>query len=317
MSDTQSTAKLPNQLIWLADAPLFVDSHQIDCFFDAVVQPSSKVVKWLSSRDDGSKVALSAKGKGGGKLDVSSALGPLGKFFPGLGEISAEIEGSGRGDLTSNNHSATEYAPIQSPQRQLLGLTLHYLANQSERVFLIDDPADESWRTKDVLTDVPRALVFLELHGTESNQQSEEHFGTMLIPTAAEFDDGVVVPIYPELTRASGEKPPKYPETGSAVKLLNDRREYWKWFSKEFSADQAMRAIERAASQHGRIRWIDFRVPITNQGDTLHLHVVPAAKYDTGVFAYNFVKRGFKHGLRLVGTLKSEPDMNVLAIYER
>ncbi|MCA9045229.1 MAG: hypothetical protein KDA69_12960, partial [Planctomycetaceae bacterium] len=74
---------------------------------------------------------------------------------------------------------------------------------------------------------------------------------------------------------------------------------------------------EKAASQHGRIRWIDFRVPISEQGDTLHLHVVPAAKYDTGVFAYNFVKRGFKHGLRLVGTLKSEPDMNVLAIYER
>ena len=29
------------------------------------------------------------------------------------------------------------------------------------------------------------------------------------------------------------------------------------------------------------------------------------------------IKRGYKHGIRLVGTLKSEPDMNVLAIYER
>jgi hypothetical protein len=27
--------------------------------------------------------------------------------------------------------------------------------------------------------------------------------------------------------------------------------------------------------------------------------------------------RGFKHGLRVVGTLKSEPDLNVLGIFER
>jgi hypothetical protein len=78
-----------------------------------------------------------------------------------------------------------------------------------------------------------------------------------------------------------------------------------------------MIAVEEAASNNGRIRWIDYRVPVTREGDTLHLHVCPAGKYDTGVFAYNFIKRGFKHGLRLVGTLKSEPDMNVLAIYEK
>jgi hypothetical protein len=39
--------------------------------------------------------------------------------------------------------------------------------------------------------------------------------------------------------------------------------------------------------------------------------------YDTGVFAYNFVKRGFSHGLRLVGTLKAGTDVNVLAIFEK
>ena len=42
-----------------------------------------------------------------------------------------------------------------------------------------------------------------------------------------------------------------------------------------------------------------------------------APRFSLGYFAYNFIKRGFKHGLRLVGTLKSEPDMNVLAIYEK
>jgi hypothetical protein len=78
-----------------------------------------------------------------------------------------------------------------------------------------------------------------------------------------------------------------------------------------------MLAVEKASAELGRIQWIDYRVPVTAEGDTLHLHVCAEGKFDTGVFAYNFVKRGYKHGLRLVGTLKSEPDMDVLAIYEK
>ncbi len=78
-----------------------------------------------------------------------------------------------------------------------------------------------------------------------------------------------------------------------------------------------MEVVEAAASTNGRIRWIDYRLPLTDEGDTLHLHICSASKYDAGVFGYNFIKRGYKHGLRIVGTLKSEPDMNVLAIYER
>ncbi len=314
--NSDSPKMLP-ELIWLADAPLFIDAIQVDCFFDAVVQPSSRVVKWLNSEQTKTDVEFSAKGKGGAKIDLSKSLGIFGNFFSGLGEVSAEVEAGGAGAASDQTQNSTEYAPIESPQRQLLGLTLHYLSKQSDRIFLIDNPTDESWRKPEVLTEVPRALLFLEFHGTETNRPDGEQLGTMLIPTAAEFDNGAVVPIYTELKRRSGELPPRYPEQGDENELRNARREYWSWFREEYSADQAMRAIEAAASRNGRIRWIDFRIPITNDGDTLHLHVVPAAKYDTGVFAYNFVKRGFKHGLRLVGTLKSEPDMNVLAIYER
>ena len=68
-----------------------------------------------------------------------------------------------------------------------------------------------------------------------------------------------------------------------------------------------MLVIEEASQRHGRIRWIDFRLPMNSGGHTLHLHVVPAGKSDAGVFGYNFVRRAFKHGVRLVGTLKSEP----------
>jgi hypothetical protein len=42
-----------------------------------------------------------------------------------------------------------------------------------------------------------------------------------------------------------------------------------------------------------------------------------AGRYDTITFAYNFIRRGYEFGLRLIGTLKTDPDMNVLAIYER
>jgi hypothetical protein len=78
-----------------------------------------------------------------------------------------------------------------------------------------------------------------------------------------------------------------------------------------------MELIEALASEHGRLSWIDFRVVLNSDGDSLHLHICPKGDYDTGVFAYNFIKRGFTHGIRLVGTVRSEPSLNVLAIFDK
>lgn len=104
----------------------------------------------------------------------------------------------------------------------------------------------------------------------------------------------------------------------SELSLRPQRRDYWKWFETNFNATKAMVAIEAAASEaSGPLRWIDYRLPLNVYGDTLHLHVVPAGQHDVGVFAYNMVKRGEKHGLRLVGTLRSEPDLNVLAVFDK
>jgi hypothetical protein len=47
------------------------------------------------------------------------------------------------------------------------------------------------------------------------------------------------------------------------------------------------------------------------------MHVQGRGEFATGTFAYNLVKRGFRHGLRVVGTMKSEPGMNALAIFEK
>ena len=49
---------------------------------------------------------------------------------------------------------------------------------------------------------------------------------------------------------------------------------------------------------------------------TRHLDVSARGDYDTGVFAYNFIRRGERYGLRSVDSLKSKPALNVLAAYE-
>jgi hypothetical protein len=66
----------------------------------------------------------------------------------------------------------------------------------------------------------------------------------------------------------------------------------------------------------GRPRWIDYRMTL-DTGETLHLHLVARGDYDTGIFAYNLIRRGQRYGLRIVGSLKSQPALNVLAIYDK
>jgi hypothetical protein len=198
-----------------------------------------------------------------------------------------------------------------------------YVAKMPQRVFLVNRPSEWDWRSPGVTARVPRALVFLDLPGqTDATEAKVPQ--TKLIPTAAEFENGVIVPLYQqfiELTKRElwdKEDPPEYPEQLKPYgQTIDERRRYWVWFSTRFSARRAMQVVEAAAAEHGRIRWIDYRVPVSTHGDTLHLHVCPGGHYDTGTFAYNLIKRGFKHGVRLVGTLKSEPDMNVLAIYDK
>jgi len=65
----------------------------------------------------------------------------------------------------------------------------------------------------------------------------------------------------------------------------------------------------------GRPRWIAYRMTF-GSGTTLHLDVSARGDCDTGIFAYNFIRRE-RYGLRVVGSLKSQPALNVLAAYEK
>ena len=141
---------------------------------------------------------------------------------------------------------------------------------------------------------------------------------TKLIPMAAEFANGTVELLHESLKGPNGDKPPRYIERAKAGQDLSEnRKQYWSWFDTNFRALSFMKVLEEASKGKGRIQWIDYRLPLTHEGDTMHLHISSAGQFDTGVFAYNLIKRGFSSGLRLVGTLKPGPDMNVLAIYEK
>jgi len=88
-----------------------------------------------------------------------------------------------------------------------------------------------------------------------------------------------------------------------------------------FSSHVAMEVVEFSgmAKEEGkseRLAWIDFRMPV-GSSQTMHLHCVPDGRFHTGVFGYNFVRRGFRQGVRIVGTLKAELDVNVLALFDR
>jgi hypothetical protein len=54
-----------------------------------------------------------------------------------------------------------------------------------------------------------------------------------------------------------------------------------------------------------------------SSGASSHLDVSARGDYDTGIFAYNFIRGGERYGLRIVCRLKSQPALNVLAAYEK
>jgi len=314
LNDVQAAGDQSN-LTWLADAPLFIDEDQVARFYDAVVSPPNK--EGPRTYEVTKEEAEELKKSVNAKVSTGLATAIFGNLLPS-GELGGGLEKTGRRGRQQTETVTLE--PIASPQRELVQLATHYVLRLRERLFLVNNPSETDWRDPVTISQVPRELVFLNLPGQEEAQRLKLP-EARIIPMAAEFANGKVVRLFSELVKKIGEEPPPYPDTpvkgGESADAERERKEYWRWFDAHFSTRQAIAVIEEAASKNGRIRWVACRLPITNDGDTLHLDIVPAEKYNTGTLAYNFIRRGHRHGLRLVGTLKSEPDMNVLAIYEK
>ncbi len=292
-------------LAWLADAPLFIDKDQVAGFYDAVVRPEGQRGKTVISLERYEGHATKLEGAIEGEVSVSKLITTLLPFL----DVKAKLSGkAGREWTDSEKRGETiEFYSIDTPQRQLVQITLHYLANLPRRMKIVADPTRSGWCDPGFISGLPRALVFVDFPDR-----------TKFIPMAAEVSNGQVVTIF-DLLKADGENPPAYPERHSFA--TNQEHgvawgEYWAWFERNFNSRIATETLEKVIASGGRIQWIDYRVPLPEQRP-LHLHICGRGQFDTGTFAYNLIKRGFNHGLRIVGTLKSEPDLNVLAIFEK
>lgn len=311
--------KLPPNLLWLADAPLFIDPAYIAGFYDAIVRPETQEgmttlqISEQTTRQMSGRLGLEA---GLSPSDLLQMLSVVLPFLKAEGKVSAE--GVVQGDQSKQSARSIQLHPITTPQRQLIQLVLHYLINIPDRLFFVTDPSNETWRTRETIVQVPRALVFLDLPTREEARQQNVP-ETKIIPIAAEFSNGKTELLYDKLTSLNGRlAPPDFPEQDKDLTDFRKKRgKYWRWFDINFRPNQAMRIVEDMAAVNGRIEWIDYRIPLALDGSSLHLHICPSGKYNTGVFAYNFIRRGYKHGVRLIGTLRSGPDMNVLAIYDK
>jgi hypothetical protein len=314
--DLVSDTGLPGQLIWLADAPLFLDSRRVDALYDAIFRP------------DYGETDLTLQNKVNRSTKVGAGA-TLGSMFPGL---FAKAEATLGGDYTRGKEDGRTrtLVRISNSYRHLLALVLHYSLDPEKqpRLVLARTPiAMNTDERGDGLTDrftdgtgkmmppsvllppseyirtPPRAMIMLDLEA-----------GCKLIPAAVELTDGGVEPLFEDLEKAVGKPAPPYP--GSHAPLAA-RDKYWQWFAENVSDRHALKVIEDAAKDQ-RIEWIAYRVSLNDdKGPFIHMTLSAGGEYDTAVFGYNFVNRGTKHGLRIVGTLKSEPDIDVLAVFER
>lgn len=294
---TVPTSDSVPDLSWLADSPVFIDSQQINAFYDAVVGPAFRTVE----------VQISAGQTGQLEKSAGVRLGAgLPALFPWL-KLNADVD-AGRVTRSGRQEGSNIILqPVESAARQLVELCLHYLVNQPGRICVVGQ--ESPLPSSDVIAASPRMIAFVDAGP-----------GTRFLPQAAELNDGRVVtffrPLVETLKRNGGTLPVGYPDSTFTDEGRLQRDAYWNWFSEHWNADKAVRVIEDVIGDGGRPRWIDYRTTLNN-GETLHLHVVARGDYDTGIFAYNLISRGLRFGLRIVGSLKSQPALNVLAIYDK
>jgi hypothetical protein len=296
MSTARSThSTLDEKLHWMLDAPFFIDEAQLSAFYDAVVQPQV-------SREESIRIEITEETARnlGTNLDIDiNPLALAGSLANVLGPFNVKASG-GFGfsrDVGETETQTIDLKPIRTPQRQLIQLTTQYLVHHPDRIFFVDDvQQDRNWFDSDEIERVPREVVFFDLPSEEKAREKNVP-GTKLIPMAVEFADGRIETLYDRL----GAK---------------RRGDSWAPYIENFSPEEAVEVLEEATEGKGRIEWINFRVPL--DGDiTARVHFEPRTTYNNGTFAYNLIHLGYKHGLRLVGTVHQEPDVRVLAGYRK
>src|SRR6266480_5157813 len=127
MSAQKSFAETPTgrSLAWLADAPLFIDGAQVAALYNAVVKPEYKEATVKVSLKNLKSLELT--GEGGAEAQIGAASW-LKTIFPFL-DVSAKVSGkaSAAGGFGKEEGTEVELHSIDTPQRQLVQLALHYM----------------------------------------------------------------------------------------------------------------------------------------------------------------------------------------------
>ena len=303
------------RLWWLADAPLFIDEPLIASFYDSVVRPEfelqGKTIGAISEKTH----ELLIGGSAGGEIGLPAFLTTV------LPDAKVKLEGKAERKTGGSSHSSEEqeWKAVQTASRKLEELIAVYVANHHfhGRLMFMDCPTSFIQTLSGASVpfgsfaggsdSFPRALVFLEVKP-----------GARIIPTMCEFKEGGLAPLYEQLIARlwpSGDQKPQYPGATSP-NASDERRAYWNVISQRYDSRIAMEVLEAAVHEKSRLDWIDFRLRLDEAGETLHLHISPRGIYSAGTFGYNFIRRGDRKGVRIVGALKRGPDLNVLAMFE-
>lgn len=321
------------RLWFLADTPLFIDGELVERLYDAVFRPEVE----LASRSDSVTKEWAAKITASTKVAAEAGIKvpPLLSLF-GLDVLNAKAsidasasgEGSTRRALTESGN----YVAVKSTEGHLEKVISLYAEKYRERVF---------WVGKELTSghslDKPNAPLTWDEMGAELDRSGPRPLvifdlgpGSRLMPMFGELANGkghelVKDYLAGRATKDETEYPvPKYPSGALAPdKESAQRRQYWQKVYERFDSHQVIRGIEAAGGEEReRFDWIDFRAMVDlDQSSPMfeppHLHFMARGAYPTGTFAYQFVRRAHRFGVRIVGTLKKGQDVNVLAVYER
>jgi hypothetical protein len=295
---------------FLADAPQFIDRPLVDQLFDAIFQPAFELASRSKSQIDSNARALAAEVSGGGDIGVPTML-----------KLSATAKFGETDTRTGSVTDTDSWTAVYSSERRLEKLVNLYNYSYPDRCFSV--PTDLS-----VLTDqtgTKRSWAYVETLlkqevGVRPLVVFDLEPGTKLLPMFAELDTADVVSLHEKYLEEAkkDEGFPPYPAYG-AEDYSQKSADYWIAFERIFDSTVAMKVVERAGKDSARLEWIDFRLVHTKEAGIIskHLHISPRGQYPSGTFAYQFVRRAEHNGVRILGTLKSGVDINVLAIYER
>lgn len=135
--------------------------------------------------------AVEANAQGVGKVELGLADW-LVKVAPFL-QTKASVE-AGAGVKRSTSDVSTEsvtVTPIDNPYRQLIQLTVHYLANYQDRLLYATKATIDDEISNMSNGELPKALVFLDLPSKADALKAGES-PTMIIPMAGEFSNGTI-----------------------------------------------------------------------------------------------------------------------------